>query len=90
MLVGVRSRASSGEASVALARSLRRQELAPSGGTHLIGNKQYGGTGVPLVPVGVVFVPPGTCHLLSGTIGARANAKPAPGTCGFVLRERVL
>ena len=45
---------------MALARSLRRQELAPSGGTHLIGNKQYGGTGVPLVPVGVVFVPPGT------------------------------
>ena len=75
---------------MALARSLRRWVLAPSGGTHLIGTKQCGGTGVPLVPVGVVFVPPGTRHLLSGTIGARSNAKLAPGTCGFVLRERVL
>ena len=60
MLVAARSLALSPAASVALARSHRRQELAPSGGTHLIGNKQYGGTGVPLVPVGVVFVPPGT------------------------------
>ena len=45
---------------------------------------------VLLAPFGVVFVLPVTCYLPCGTIGARSNVKPAPGTCCFVLRERVL
>ena len=65
------------------------------GGFHLIGCNTSSVISnmvesVLLAPFGVVFVPPDTCHLPSGTIGARSNAKPAPGTCGFVLRERVL
>ena len=96
MLAGVRSRASSG-GGIGGAGA-----LAPPTGASPVGRvpaDREGSTrsvtsnvveSVRLAPVGVVFVPPDTCHLLSGTIGARSNAKPAPGTCGFVLREGVL
>ena len=72
-----------------------RWVLALLGGFHLIGCNTSSVTSnmvepVLLAPFGVVFVPPDTCHLTCGTIGARSNVKPAPGTCGFVLRERVL
>ena len=69
--------------------------LALLGGFHLIGCNTPSVISnmvesVPLAPFGVILVLPDTCHLPSGTIGARSNAKPARVTCGFVLRERVL
>ena len=73
--------------------------LALLGGFHLIGCNTSSVTSnmvesVLLAPFGVVFVPPDTCHLPCGTIGARSNAKPAPVTCrlacGIVRREGVL
>ena len=69
--------------------------MALLGGFHLIGCNTPSVRSnmmdpVLLAPFGVVFVPPDTCHLPCGTIGARSNVKPALGTCGFVLREGVL
>ena len=69
--------------------------MALLGGFHLIGCntpsvRSNMVESVLLAPFGVVLVLPDTCHLPCGTIGARSNVKPVPGTCGFVLRERVL
>ena len=72
-----------------------RWVLALLGGFHLIGCNTSSVISnmmdpVLLAPFGVVFVLPVTCYLPCGTIGARSNVKSAPGTCCFVLRERVL
>ena len=72
-----------------------RWVLALLGGFHLIGCNTSSVISnmmdpVLLAPFCVVFVLPVTCYLPCGTIGARSNAKLAPGTCCFVLRERVL
>ena len=69
--------------------------MALLGGFHLIGCntpsvRSNMVESVLLAPFGVVLVLPDTCHLPCGTIGARSNVKSAPGTCGFVLCERVL